>query len=274
MTTSRNTVNQRLSRERRKTYLASLEERIQYFERQGVQVTKEVQIAAQKVVDENEQLRAENERLQRLPAGRSDLELRGRCPRCGRDDPAGEQSVKERVKEKQAHPRRKKRKLPPLDQSVPEPCKATSPGIPQHIAGAIKQKSTPDDRHDVPVAAPPLPSSTQESLPRSNEVTSPVHSSRPGQVKVSIEAAPACSPLSTSVSSQSPTSHPSCQASTSTCKSSSSNTMPCTQAALIIAGMRGDYQSQSDIYPDLGCSPDDLGCNVESLRVMEVMEQD
>ena len=271
MTTSRNTVNQRLSRARRKTYLASLEERIQYFERQGIQVTKEVQIAAQKVVDENEQLKAENKRLQILLDERSDLGLRGTpCSRCGRDDTTGEQSVKEN----QARPRRKKRKLPPLDHSVAAPSKAISPGFSQQNTAETEQLDTPDDRHNVPIAALPLSSSTQEPSPRSNEVTSPVHSSRPGQVKVSIEAAPAFSPLSTSVSSQSPTSHPSCQASTSTCRSSSSNTMPCTQAALIIAGMRGDYQTQSDIYPDLGCSPDDLGCNVESLRVMEVMEQD
>ena len=58
MAPSRNTLNQRLSRARRKDYIASLKEKVQQYEKEGVQVTKEVQMAAQRVVAENEKLRA------------------------------------------------------------------------------------------------------------------------------------------------------------------------------------------------------------------------
>ena len=58
MAPSRNTLNQRLSRARRKDYIASLKEKVQQYEKEGVQVTREVQMAAQRVVEENRKLRA------------------------------------------------------------------------------------------------------------------------------------------------------------------------------------------------------------------------
>ncbi|KAK4204178.1 hypothetical protein QBC40DRAFT_3547 [Triangularia verruculosa] len=49
--------NQRLSRARRKEYVASLEARVREYEERGVQASLEIQLAARKVAEENEKLR-------------------------------------------------------------------------------------------------------------------------------------------------------------------------------------------------------------------------
>ncbi|KAK0665882.1 hypothetical protein QBC41DRAFT_158317 [Cercophora samala] len=54
---SRIRTNQRLSRARRKEYIASLEARLRQHEERGVQATLEIQLAARRVAEENKKLR-------------------------------------------------------------------------------------------------------------------------------------------------------------------------------------------------------------------------
>lgn len=68
---NRNTLNQRASRARRKTYIGELEHRVRTFEAQGVKATEEVQRAARRVADENRVLR---EQIQALRARNAELE--------------------------------------------------------------------------------------------------------------------------------------------------------------------------------------------------------
>ncbi|KIX00425.1 uncharacterized protein Z518_10564 [Rhinocladiella mackenziei CBS 650.93] len=58
-TPTRNTLNQRASRARRKTYINDLERRVREFEAQGVKATEQVQVAARRVAAENRSLREE-----------------------------------------------------------------------------------------------------------------------------------------------------------------------------------------------------------------------
>ncbi|KAL8910042.1 MAG: hypothetical protein Q9171_004637 [Xanthocarpia ochracea] len=65
--------NQRRSRARRKEYILELEEKVRGYEQNGVSASAQIQAAARKVVEENEQLkrdisrlRQENETLYRL----------------------------------------------------------------------------------------------------------------------------------------------------------------------------------------------------------------
>ena len=60
---NRNTLNQRASRERRRTYIQDLERRVCAYKTQGVQVTAEIQTAARKVAEENGVLKNEVEIL-------------------------------------------------------------------------------------------------------------------------------------------------------------------------------------------------------------------
>ena len=54
----RNREQQRRSRARRKEHLANLEERVRKYDQDGVKVTAEVQVAARRVAEENQALRA------------------------------------------------------------------------------------------------------------------------------------------------------------------------------------------------------------------------
>lgn len=56
---TRNTLNQRASRARRKTYISDLERRVRDHEAQGIQATEQVQAAARLVSDQNRALREE-----------------------------------------------------------------------------------------------------------------------------------------------------------------------------------------------------------------------
>lgn len=76
-TPTRNTLIQRASRARRKSYIGDLERRVREYETLGVRATEHVQAAARKVAEENRQLREEvirlrerNEALERGLAGR------------------------------------------------------------------------------------------------------------------------------------------------------------------------------------------------------------
>ncbi|KAI1621689.1 hypothetical protein EDD37DRAFT_129096 [Exophiala viscosa] len=68
---TRNTINQRASRARRKDYITELEQKVRDFETQGVQATEHVQRAARRVADENRALREE---VQALRARNAELE--------------------------------------------------------------------------------------------------------------------------------------------------------------------------------------------------------
>lgn len=56
---NRNTLNQRASRARRRTYIRDLERCVHAHEAQGVQATAEVQAAARRVTEENRALKEE-----------------------------------------------------------------------------------------------------------------------------------------------------------------------------------------------------------------------
>ncbi|KAK4937819.1 hypothetical protein LTR10_021622 [Elasticomyces elasticus] len=71
MPPTRNTINQRASRARRKDYIGDLERKVRDFETQGVQATEQVQRAARRVADENRALREE---MQALRARNAELE--------------------------------------------------------------------------------------------------------------------------------------------------------------------------------------------------------
>ncbi|KAJ9498181.1 hypothetical protein H2202_006332 [Exophiala xenobiotica] len=68
---NRNTLNQRASRARRKTYIGELEHKVRTYESQGVKATEEVQRAARRVADENRILR---EQIQALRVRNAELE--------------------------------------------------------------------------------------------------------------------------------------------------------------------------------------------------------
>ncbi|KAL8925818.1 MAG: hypothetical protein Q9208_003315 [Pyrenodesmia sp. 3 TL-2023] len=67
-TTTRIRDNQRRSRARRKAYLEELEAKVRTYEAQGVEAASEIQAAARRVVEQNQELKEENERLRRLVA--------------------------------------------------------------------------------------------------------------------------------------------------------------------------------------------------------------
>ena len=75
--------NQRRARARQREYIQDLEQKIQQYERKGVEATMEVQAAARGVVEENGRLRSESLRLQKendelrrlLEASASQLEI-------------------------------------------------------------------------------------------------------------------------------------------------------------------------------------------------------
>ncbi|KIW17810.1 hypothetical protein PV08_05005 [Exophiala spinifera] len=68
---NRNTLNQRASRARRKTYVSDLERKVRDFEAHGVKATEEVQRAARRVADENRLLR---EQIHALRTRNAELE--------------------------------------------------------------------------------------------------------------------------------------------------------------------------------------------------------
>ncbi|KAJ9640162.1 hypothetical protein H2204_003387 [Knufia peltigerae] len=68
---NRNTLNQRASRARRKTYISDLERKVRDFEAHGVKATEEVQRAARRVADENRLLR---EQIHALRVRNAELE--------------------------------------------------------------------------------------------------------------------------------------------------------------------------------------------------------
>ncbi|KAL6242325.1 hypothetical protein RBB50_010873 [Rhinocladiella similis] len=68
---NRNTLNQRASRARRKTYISDLERKVRDFEAHGVKATEEVQRAARRVADENRLLR---EQIHALRTRNAELE--------------------------------------------------------------------------------------------------------------------------------------------------------------------------------------------------------
>ena len=276
MAPSRNTLNQRSSRARRKSYIASLEERLQRYEQQGIQATQEVQVAAQKVIDENQRLKEENERLRKaldeavsrseeLPSGssptainsgRRDLNVKCRCRSCGHP------TIEVRRK------RPERRKL--SDRNAP----ASQPRQQRKVPVVLSEQniSPPRNRHTSEYSSPNLtlhpgsPSHASSLICRGNEPQVTQHGSP--------DIPPTPSPHSLS---SSPSHTQTCEStiatppSNSACRPLVGNTMPCTQAAIIIAGMRGTHNPQ-EVYLDLGCPSESVSCDVDNLRVMEMME--
>lgn len=268
---NRNTLNQRASRARRRTYIRDLERRLHAHEAQGVQATAEVQAAARRVTEENRALKEEvrllrerSEALEKalLASNRTEKDVgsetgyRG----CGR---GGRLRGSKRAPSTRAKSRRTgaTRASPDYQQALTTPAglvpavSISTNALPSHRSGL--STSTPS-----PIAATTQLSNAEASMTSTYEdamilITSPSDFPTPD-----LQGHPAPAPEYTYPSpapthSPSPShSHPGSQP--EPCRlPSRPNSTPCLQAALIIASMRGmpsnDITVETEILPELGC---------------------
>ncbi|KAJ9605205.1 hypothetical protein H2200_010595 [Cladophialophora chaetospira] len=256
---TRNTLNQRASRARRKDYIHTLEQRLHAYEAHGVQATAEVQAAARRVAGENAALREEVGMLREQCAA-----LEGKISVLTRGGVLGEQDDGDGIGRgrRKGHGRNGARKRVVADQfdtsqargidvdphaSLEQqgvPSSAAMPSLGQHTT-SIKLDTTgnPVTRHTPPVqdSSSPWP---PENTPSDLDFPSP-QPSLENNTYISQYPTP---PIITQ--SDTP-SLPSCSTLLAP------NSTPCLQAALIIASMRGippdEHSIEARILPELGC---------------------
>lgn len=228
--------NQRRSRARHKEYVHDLEQRIEGFEKQGVQATLEVQAAGRKVVEENKLLRS----LLGL-RGVADAEVEDYLQtHKARTDPVGGPLS-----------------TPPADSGVPQRATAgrlCSSGPKQTCRnGKTMPEAAAHDRSPVPLSgskAQSLPSlKPRESGPCPDRHPLPKEGTQP----------PLSVPCTPQIQRASSAENRSGQATT------------CESAARIIAGMRHDSDMQ-DMRAELGCTSD-ASCMVDNMAIMRAMDR-
>ena len=215
---TRNTINQRQSRARRKTYVSELEAKVRFFESSGVQASREVQVAAQQVVEDNRRLRwilqqrfgvderelalLLSDQSQQVEVGRG--QEAARCPRCGTNVPIPQAQDLSQAQHEGSGFVYQQSQLPSPPYTEPESQSRYAKQEPNHVSMAV-----------------PLQNSDQ-------------HSEYQPQPK---------------------------------------NTMLCEEAAAIIASMRGSIDDTQEVCHELGCPPNQTKCNVDSGRVMSLLDR-
>lgn len=299
---TRNTINQRASRARRKNYISELEQKVRDFEVQGVHATEQVQRAARRVADENrvlrdevQALRARNAELEILIAERMAIANGHDHPRL-RDPSEGIMPV--------GYPTTSRLEPKPQEQYYPSPPHVYEPQIQPQTSTSTGRTGTPGTN---PAIEPP-PHLYEISLHRqtststgskSTPETKPANDSPPKSTGVSIlhasttaadieqhpvadgePAPPAAGSAIASLRSYDGTildeddddEHPTADpyategpTDPSSC-CTGVNSTSCAQAAMIIASMRGlppsDETLETEILPQLGCGTGD-GCGTE-----------
>lgn len=263
---TRNTLNQRASRQRRQLYISDLERRVHAYETQGVHATAEVQSAARKVSVENQTLREEIEVLRKRCAAleqyiesgtfvdglsRKTVPQAGGVPRSdGRQRRRRTKTSLEKTATKRTTTIAESSHHEPGEGILPNDVAAeedisTSPYVASSVRTAALPPTTTREGHDVlydqePAGMTNIDLSTSEDSifwpPSESGTTAPDY----------------LTPSSTEVDSPHRTPSPTpCRPATAP------NTTPCLEAALIIASMRGlapdDTIVEGDILPRLGC---------------------
>lgn len=244
---TRNALNQRASRARRRTYILDLERKVRDHERQGVQATAQVQAAARAVADENRALREEVRVLRERNAALEET-LRALWRR-EEDVETG----RRRQKQKQRRRRNPERELEEMAEDgdrievLTDPAASAARTLSASMAAPTTSIQPPPPNVNT-MPAPDLSSAALEAKEADREDPRP-HPQTQSE-----------SPLATSPSLTSRSSSPSSPRSPAPTSISIShpNTTSCAQAAIIIASMRGLPSGDStiietEILPALGC---------------------
>lgn len=270
--------NQRRSRARRKTYLEELEAKVRAYEAKGVEVAGEIQAAARKVVEQNRELREENERLRRRVAEHereraSDEESHSRG---GGRGGGRKGDVETGMKKGKVGGKRAEREdagkvmcgFGGLRACTGKACEEnntttattaskrlkTAPG--SALQSTTFAPTSPNDRTDNVYPSPP--GSLHNSFNTSNHRSPPIP---PTPVQAHNNPFPTRHPIAMSPTASSPT--------------SLDDTSSCLFAAHIITSMRSDV-SIDQVRSQLGC-PDDGreegGCEVDNKRLFNVMDR-
>ncbi len=289
--------NQRRSRARRKAYLEELEAKVRTYEAQGVEAASEIQTAARKVVEQNQELKEENERLRRLLGEyerRWEEHLRDGASGTARGEQVSAKATKSRETGK-SDGKRKKMDMDSTEQGKTmcgfgglKAC--TGKGCEPDSSAVIPIASTA--QAPTPLSKPAATSPNQPTHPitTSNAYPSPPKSCLSNASKTPPEK-PQSQPLppmqihphSSSHSQQSPTTllppaaQPTSQppdsiATSGAFPTSLDDTSSCVFAAHIITSMRSDV-SVDQVRCELGCAGKPEACEVDNKRLFTVMDR-
>ena len=225
--------NQRRSRARHKEYVRDLEQRVERFEKQGVQATLEIQVAGRKVAEENKLLRA----LLRS-RGVTEAEVEEYL----RDNNAGQNSVS-------GSPN-----VPPADNRArPQQSGRSCCAGQTCSSGGMKPEAVVQSK------APAHTLGSKEQAPSISTVAGPGHLSN--NSSLSSGSCRTLVPVQAGAAAH--------QASSE--GNRSGHATPCEAAARIIASMRHDSDMQ-DMRTELGCSSD-ASCMVDNLVIFRALDR-
>ncbi|KAI4178106.1 MAG: hypothetical protein LQ346_007557 [Caloplaca aetnensis] len=299
--------NQRRSRARRKAYLEELEAKVRTYEAQGVEAASEIQAAARKVVEQNQELKEENERLRRLVGEyerRWEEHLRDGAIGTARGEQVSAKGTKSRETGK-VDGKRKKMDTDPTEQGktmcgfgglkacTGKGCEPDSNAVTPSASTA--PAPAPTAQAPAPLSAPAATSPNQSTHPcaTSNAYPSPPKSSLSNTCKSPCKKPqPQPQPLpptpihphSSSHSQQSPAillpppppqptpTPPDSIATSGAFPSSLDDTSSCVFAAHIITSMRSDV-SVDQVRSELGCAGKPEACEVDNKRLFTVMDR-
>lgn len=227
--------NQRRSRARRKEYIEGLEDRLQKFERHGVQATIEVQSAARKVAKENNLLRS---LLNLRGVSNSEIETY-LWHNEGEDDTTTPVAVKcaNTTQKPAVHPglaslMKASEKIENMD------------SLPMHIGVATPHSLAPtaslNSQNNERVSSATAHEPARHQFPDSNEY--PTYQTARGSMNSSPET-----------------------------DASMNNMTSCEYAARIIAGMRGDYDDEI-VRTELGCATN-RSCTVDNMAIFYALDK-
>ncbi|KAL8897780.1 MAG: hypothetical protein Q9207_007027 [Kuettlingeria erythrocarpa] len=289
--------NQRRSRARRKAYLEELEAKVRTYEAQGVEAASEIQTAARKVVEQNQELKEENERLRRLLREyerRWEEHLRDGAIGTARGEQVSAKGTKSRETGK-SDGKRKKMDTDPTEQGKTlcgfgglKAC--TGKGCEQDSSATIPSASAAQAPTPLSTPAATSPIQLIHPIATSNAYPSPPKSCLSNLCKTPPEK-PKSQPLpplpihldSSSHSRQSSTtllptpSQPTPQpldsiATSGAFPTSLDDTSSCVFAAHIITSMRSDV-SVDQVRSELGCAGKPEACEVDNKRLFTVMDR-
>ncbi|MCJ1328716.1 hypothetical protein MMC10_005393 [Thelotrema lepadinum] len=263
--TTRNREHQRRSRARRKEYINDLEARIRQFEREGAQASVAVQIAAKRVVEENRLLR-EFLNAQGVSTAAIESHLKACTTSSNSGAPDSAAKSQKPLQRRQLVKSATAPKLGNADTSAElrEDGTVASNGAPYYRKSAI---DTADAVSNVPkessvtyitphFSSPLVPGQAALQVLKSDAVCS-----RKGQ-----EVADYGSSDSELQTNTSPTEEPIYESVPQPLPSI--DEMSCTDAARIIASLRG-HQDPESLWSELGCSTE-RKCMVKRVRVFEL----
>ncbi|MCJ1319402.1 hypothetical protein MMC15_004738 [Xylographa vitiligo] len=240
--------NQRRSRARRKEHLQDTEKRLRELEREGVEVSTDIQKAARKVVEENIRLRSLL-RLRGVTDGEIDEHLRGNMSSTQEDVPVTHRLAS-------GHP------ITPESLAQPTRNANMSLSLRRHNllsqnAGAFIPISHIAEERQHPTLIQPEDPVTNHPF----DIQSAENTELPEETTTMLQSAPA--PLTNG--------HHFKPIETSTPPSKVDNTTSCLLAANILAGMCC-AKSAEEVSAELGCVPG-TDCEVDNVKLFQIMDR-